>query len=229
MAIDGSDPASKDRVGRHTEVGGFSQHRSACGNDGVDTLEERDERDWAIEHNWVLRPVGNAFEVTDLPIEAGREDDLRAVDREIVQELECQVAGLATVIVAFFSRWPKKDSRRAVRLTESVCRNRPEFDICKRNVFLQSVERTQAVGRDAMTAEASGVDDAREEDVRPGGRGDQQVDILVVDDDEARDSKPARSYSRRPRSREHENRSLRLSAHEVAQLSCTRRQSDQLP
>ena len=87
MAIDGSDAASKDRVGRHAEVSGLSQHRSPCGYDSVHTLEKRNGRDWALEHDGALFPVGNGLEVVDLPLEAWREDDLRTPPREIAEEL----------------------------------------------------------------------------------------------------------------------------------------------
>src|SRR5215204_6912335 len=108
-------------------------------------------------------------------------------------------------------------------------RNGGEIDVREGDVLLQSVERHQPLGPNPVALQGATVDDVRMHDVRSGESIDEEIHVLVIDDDEARNSKFSGREARSPRSGHHEIGLSRLLLEEPNELSPPLRETVQLP
>src|SRR5215204_1420976 len=107
-------------------------------------------------------------------------------------------------------------------------RNGREIDVREGDVLLQSVERHQPLGPDPVALQGATIDDAGVHDVRSGESIDEEIHVLVIDNDEARNSKSSGRQTRRPRSGHHEIRLSRLLVEEPNELSRPLRETVEL-
>jgi hypothetical protein len=205
MPVDRADAPSEHTVCRNTEVGRLSQHRSPRRDDGVNALEQRNERHRLAQNDRVFTPVRDLVEIRDLPAVPWGENHRRTFDRKVVQKLERELAGLRPVVMALLRRGAKQDPNcRRFAVGEPVRWDRKEIDAGERDILLQSLEGQEVLGPDSSASERTRVDDAGVEDVRAGDLVHEEVHVFVVDDDEARYSELPSGQGRGSRAGEHE-------------------------